>query len=524
MFISTLILSLLIPIALGYVVITAIYSLGGGGTTGRVPAGAKEQTAFNRLLERLLEEGLFERFLLGTGLGLGLLTFEMFLLSLFGLPLSVLSVTTAQLVTLIPALYIISRRGSIRGSLPVIEAPQELPTSPRAIGRALKVLITALLLLWVLLKVSFVSYEAFTRPIFSWDTWANWSAGAKLFFYGGGVPTDPGDEYFLGSLYRPFLGHPLHGSLLQTWTALMIGEFHEVYVKGWTLLYYLALLGLIYIAVRGEIRSTTCSMLALLLFASSPILTFHGTDAYSDLPLAYYGFGALFSLWRYLCSVGTPMETGGETGGTSGMMGTGSRGYLFTTGLFAALAILTKNEGMLFLASIIIVLLISLFRDESMTVKGKIKSFFVFLLPLMVLTMPWVLFKVYHGIGYGHGAGDSTIKEISATGAAAIGDGGAKLYLFKELLLRVFLEGNFNILISLWLLLSIISFRAIKGTPVLYLQLMSFLIPAAFILVYFTIEMTAVTDGSGLHRNFLTFYPIIFFTTTVIFMRLWRRW
>ena len=92
--------------------------------------------------------------------------------------------------------------------------------------------------------------------------------------------------------------------------------------------------GILYFGVRRETGSSIYGIWALFFFLSMPLLTFHGSDAYADMPLGYYGLGGAVLLFRYV----------------KGKLSTqGSYGTLLLLGIFVALSTWTKNEGLFFL-------------------------------------------------------------------------------------------------------------------------------------------------------------------------------
>ena len=217
-----------------------------------------------------------EAFFLGWGLGTGLLSYEIFLLGIAGLPFSA-GAFTAPLAAFIALFAFLIRRRPARKKAAASGAPM----------KGARFYIALFLGLWVFFKVCFVFYESFNRPIFSWDSFTNWAVAAKFFFYRKGFVLDPSDEHFFGRGYRFFLGHPLHMPLLQTWISLWLGRFHEVFTKTPSFFYFLGVLGVLFYAVKRE-AGTFAGILALFFMASAPVFTYHGQAGYSDLPLGYH--------------------------------------------------------------------------------------------------------------------------------------------------------------------------------------------------------------------------------------------
>ncbi|MBI5893616.1 MAG: glycosyltransferase family 39 protein, partial [Deltaproteobacteria bacterium] len=279
------------------------------------------------LLKNDEEMTIFDRIFFGYGLGLGFISYSMFILGISGIKYTLLNVIFSQVLFIvgISALFVYS--GTPFSN--IFGYKTKLKTLTNGMNKW-KYFGIGLIALWILFKVSFVLYEGLNRPIYSWDVWANWAAGAKFIFYEKGLNLDLDSEFFFGKWYRAFLGHPLHNPLLQVWVSLCLGEFHEIYAKAWTPFYFISLLGIFFFAVKRD-TSLWTALIATLLLSSAPLLTYHATDAYSDLPMGYYALAGVITLWRYIK--------------------TGNRNLLFLSGVFIGIGVFTKNEGVFFAAA-----------------------------------------------------------------------------------------------------------------------------------------------------------------------------
>ncbi|MBI5586824.1 MAG: glycosyltransferase family 39 protein [Deltaproteobacteria bacterium] len=430
---------------------------------------------------------VFEKVFFGYGAGLGVLSYEMFILGLLRVPFTALLITAVQIV-IIAVLVVLRFRTKAGG--------RKAPMERSGISRAALVL-AALLSVWVLVKLGFVFHESVTRPIYSWDTWANWSAGAKLFFYGHGLILDKTSENFFGSGYRPFLGHPLHSVLLQVYSALWLGGFHETYVKLWTFFYFVSMLGIMYFAIKRE-AGLFYGVAGVFFLSSLPLLTYHAQDAYSDFPLGWYSFAAAVSFWRYMRS--------------------DNRRFLIISGAFLGMGMFVKNEGLFFLAAIGAALLLYSILER----KPLITNLLYLALPALLLAGPWLVFKTVNHFGFGHtGSGLKWLGDPNIQGGAKTGvHWDIIVPAFKE----VFLTANFSLLFPFWIVISVIGLRSVARSEIKYLDLVVFIVMTGFVFVYLTLERMSVLEATGIHRNILTYAPIMLFSSALTLNGVMQRW
>ena len=436
------------------------------------------------------ETSLIERVVLGFGIGMGLLTYEIFLLGIVGIPFSVFIITAGQVLFSLLMIFLIYYSGRPLGSL-LSRAPGRAFFDGEARPRGLYLFVSLFLFAWIVVKVVLVFHEGVSRPMYSWDTWANWSAGAKFFFYQKGLFLERGSEHFFGDGYRAFLGHPLHTALLQVWTALWLGEFHEAYVKLWNSFYFLATLALFFLFLKRE-SSWFYALLMTFFLSTIPLLTFHGTSGYAELPLAFYSLAAALLFFRYMKSV--------------------DRGLLALSGVALAMGIMTKNEGIFFLVAVGCTLFLFLI----FTRRKFFTNILWFILPFALFCAPWFIFKRIYGLGFGHSGDDSSVAWLADPNLEV--EVGRSLYweVLPALFESIFLSINFNLLFLFCILFSLLGVKSILISNLKYLYVIIIVVIAQFLFVYLTIEMAAVTEFTGVFRNMLTFISIIFFTSALV--------
>ncbi len=453
------------------------------------------------LLARDEASTLLERLFLGLGLGFGILSFEIFLLGLLGISFALVTITVIQFLSAIIFLILTVRAGGLLPKGGVFGCGGL--SGSFAGGKAFILIITFGLLGLFALKIGFVFYESLLRPVYSFDSWTNWSAAAKFFYYEGGLMLDSSNEHFFGSGYREFLGHPLQMPLLEVWSALWVGSFHEAYVKIHSALYYVGLAGVLFYGLKRR-----CGALYALLWswflASLPLIVFHATDAYSDLALAYYTLAGIVFFYRFI-EEGSGAKQGAK--------------LLMISALFLAMAVFTKNEGLIFYiaAGIVVALFIK--------AKGlSWRLLLSYVVPFIVIAGPWLIFKIAFDVGYGHSGAGSEMEWLSDPKYAEGAERGLHFevfwLIFKEYFFR---HGGFNLIVPFWIVLSVFGIRTVVKSELRYLYIFLLLVIGAFLFIYLTLEVTAVTQRTGLNRNLMTYIPVITFTSALLLVRVWAR-
>ncbi len=436
--------------------------------------------------DTLMDRG--EALFFGIGAGFGFTAFSMFILGLARVPFSRAS-EGLPILLLTVIFFVLSRRaGAKTNGLPNARGPGL---------RGWRLYFTIIMASWIALKVGFVSYEALTRPVYSYDIYTNWAVSGKFFYYRAGLLLDPLDEHFFGRGYRAFIGHPLHLPLLQTWIAIALGKFHEVYVKAPGALYFIGVLGVLYHAVKRE-AGAFYALITVFFLATVPIFTVHGQDSYADLPLCFFALAGTVTLWRFLRD--------------------DNLSYLLLSGIFFAMAIFVKNEGVFFALAGGSVLALYLFMRK----RSFITPLTAFIIPMIILVGPWLLFKFHYGFGFGHSGPSSGFEWFSSN---PLDPSAPRTGVHWEVLgigLReIFLTANYNVIFPLWIVASLIAIISIAKTKLKYLYMITLLVASMFFFTYLTLEVTAVTQRTGIHRNTLTYLPLIYFTTALALSSIW---
>ena len=233
-----------------------------------------------------------------------------------------------------------------------------------------------LLTLGFLLAVALAAYGFLCRSIREphglWDAWAIWNLRARFLFRGG--------EYWRDGL-SPLLSwsHPdypllVPGVIARGWT-FAGGETTAVPIAV-DFLFTFATAGILAAAVWG-LRGRTQGMLAGLTLLGTPFFVAHGAAQYAEIPIAGYLLASLALLHR-------ADQASQGVGGTYAL-----------AGLLAGMAAWTKNEGLLFLAVLLVAQVVSiLWRGTWSQDWQRLVAFGVGALPMLLLISS---FKVFLG-------------------------------------------------------------------------------------------------------------------------------
>lgn len=217
------------------------------------------------------------------GLGSGLLTLEMFVFALAGLPWDPLGLALLPTVGAAAAVVLRRRREGLAQPAPPALSPW------RRVAR-----IGLVLILVLLVGGSFI--RAGLTPLSSWDGFAIWGFKAKAFYVDGTVAGS-----FLLDAVREYShpDYPLHLPLLMAWVFLVLGEWHDGVVMLLFPAFYASLLLVCY-AMLARLGPPEVALLFTLGLASMPQLLDHASAAMADLPLAYSLTAGVALLVRYL--------------------------------------------------------------------------------------------------------------------------------------------------------------------------------------------------------------------------------
>lgn len=337
------------------------------------------------------------------------------------------------------------------------------------------------LIILIIFKIFFISSESLLRPILQYDAVATWSLKAKIFFLQNKVNLNPNQLNFVGLPYIDYLpgsayvNYPLHLPLLQSWIALLIGDWSDLAIKIIFLLHYFGLLIIFYSNLHRYL-SLIKTLIFTFFLTSLPFLVYHAIHDYLDLPLAFYLLGAMIYCWRGLKE--------------------NNFSFLILGTLFAAGATWIKNEGF-FLGLII---LISVLICQLINKQFKLKFLFLALL-FFIFQLPWLIFKFVYRLGF------ENIPGIS----------------FKPGILKIFFSKfittiNWNIWWLIFVLVLILNWRKIFNPDFRFMSLTVFPSIIFYLAIYvFTANAQFIVSSVIDQRNLLTITPLTVFYIAIFF-------
>ncbi|MFA6039340.1 MAG: hypothetical protein WCV62_01260 [Candidatus Peribacteraceae bacterium] len=355
-----------------------------------------------------------------------------------------------------------------------------LPSSPRLRPWLLAALV--LLGIWTAGKAATGGFLLLTLPPAFDDTVKNWNFRGKIFYEMKTVSnTAPGrTEDLLGQLNA----YPPAVSLSKAWLATLAGRWNEGLVDSVHLVWFLALLVLLYATVR-RMASAPWAFLSVYVAVSVPLLLVHGTQAYAEVFLATHIFAALTML-LHAARTDDPAER---------------RSFLRLCALLTALLPLTKNEGLvLYLPLALLTVagtLMTFRRLERLYRRDLHVAAAWFLGSLIVTAFPLLLYKWSHNMTFGnaHALSEFTLQwQPEALQAMAI---------------MLFFEGSWLLLFPLLIVLIVLARRTAFFSPLAVLT--GFLL-LAFVLQATLFSLTALSsealNQTGFGRGLVHLLPV----------------
>jgi len=211
------------------------------------------------------------------GLGVGLISIQLYLYSRLNLPWDKYLLVLPWLILLFLGIFLRRKNGfTVDFKWPKLSKLEYL------------------LVVLIVLTVSYTLFEALLRPVAVWDGWAIWLLKSKIFFIDGRII--PSALAYVKS------GYPLIISLLGTFIYLMLGKVNDTAVLFASFSFYL-FLGILFFALIKKRFGTTYSLLMTFLLLATQNLIRQGGRmevGQADLALGYYFFICTSLLLTYV--------------------------------------------------------------------------------------------------------------------------------------------------------------------------------------------------------------------------------
>lgn len=277
-----------------------------------------------------------EKLALSYCIGLGLITLEMVLLSLFSIPFSAVVIASVWLPVFIAAVSI---------SL-MMRGMDLLHRRPAGGGRFS--LPEKFFLSGIIFETCYAFFRALIKPIEAYDAIAIYALKAKAFYLAASIPHD-----FLKVLGDP-VSHPEYPLLLplaESSVYVFLGSLNDLLVKVIFPLYYAAILVILYYVLRRFV-ARKAALLFTFLLATIPHFNEYATTGYADLLLGAYYSASFFYLLLWI--------------------GERKTVFLVISFLLSGLGIWTKTEGLALAAVNMAVALIALIGSKKADIRNGI--------------------------------------------------------------------------------------------------------------------------------------------------------
>ncbi|MBP7056586.1 MAG: glycosyltransferase family 39 protein [Candidatus Omnitrophica bacterium] len=293
-------------------------------------------------------------------LGIGLISMEMLLFYFFGIPLR-------PVFILAPWIVPIAVNVALRNLVIIFPARGDSSRPKAGIFRML-------LMFGIAFETAYTFFRALIKPIESYDAVAIYAIKSKMFYMAGAITSDIFNA--IKALY-PHPDYPLNIPLAETFFYLCMGSLNDQIVKIIFPLFFVAVLVMIYFAVR-RFASSTYALIFVFILASIPQFNAYAANAYHELPLACYYFASAVFLFRWF-------DNPGETW------------CLPLSALLVGLAGWTKNEGLLY--CVVNMAVLGVFVGSNFRKIGNKSIIYAAVYPVIVLALllPWVVVKKTYG-------------------------------------------------------------------------------------------------------------------------------
>jgi len=281
-----------------------------------------------------------------------------------------------NLVVWLPALmlwgldYFIYRRGRL-GKTGLSPATPGRASSGLAKLSVFKKIALAIIGIIFLLNLLVLFGRAISQPAASFDSLSMWSFKAKAIFFQSSVDFNADSPLYLGG--GGHINYPWQIPLLQYWLSFNVGAYDDLRTNWIFIIYFFALLAVMFSFFKERLGYFQAIILSFFFF-SLPLVFYHASNAYADLPLALYLVLAAVYFYRWLESK--------------------RREEAVLAGVFLGLSFWIKDAAILFLPAFIPAAWLGAGRRLfCRQILGSI-------LAAVLAAAPWLAFKAAYGLGF----------------------------------------------------------------------------------------------------------------------------
>lgn len=320
-----------------------------------------------------------EKMFVSYGLGLGAISMEMFIFHFFDIKFSMLNILMPWTLLVAVNTIIYFRIENKAHGRPVFEKADNIKSK----------FLKYFLIGGISFEVLHAFFKAVIRPIEAYDAIATYAIRSKIFYLANSVPKD---FFYNLSLLFPHPDYPLNIPLSETFVYLFSGSLNDQLVKVIFPLYFVAILGILYFGIR-RISGRNEALLFTFLLSTIPQFNNFATNAYHDVPFAYYCFiSTLFLLYWF--------------------KETKSLGLLFISAAMTALSAWTKNEGFVYCMANIILLAVFLFNNRLTLKKRGLFAGLSYIGIILLILAPWLWVKLTANL-VNSDVGSTTLSQLN---------------------------------------------------------------------------------------------------------------
>lgn len=405
---------------------------------------------------------------LGYGLGVGMISAEMYVYARLGILWNITNLLTPWVVLVV--IYYASNKYKNIFNLRLKK--MRLKIKP----------VTILLLLGIIFSALYTIFEALLRPLAVWDGWATWMIKSKAFFL---------DSTITASTLKYIASDgPLVVSIIGTFIYIALGKVDDTSVLLVSSGFYVFLLTLFFSVVREKNDYRYALFFTFLLATTQTLIRQGGRleAGEADLPLGYFIFSSTLLYIEYIKS--------------------GSGKVLLLLSFFLGITSLIKFEGLPFSLLIIVLVLYDIFKKHK---HRQLPLLMFWLIPVV----EWQIYKKITNLDSiyfaGHGLVVSFHKILHSIVGTAQGLTNVKSWnllwiVYFYCIIFLFHKKNFElvtlhiVVLSQLLLYLLIYFFTAGNTPETSLErLLVHLAPAALLSV-------SIVAGNKIRRKLTRFY------------------
>lgn len=338
-----------------------------------------------------------------------------------------------------------------------------------------KKVVSIIIVFLIFLNLAFLTLNALSRPVMTYDSMDMWSYKAKILFYENKVEFNPEDSLYLGG--GRFIHYPQHLPLLQYWLHVNLGEYNDLLVNLIFIFYFISLLSVMFYFLK-EYVSCFYGFIFTFFLSSMPLFFYHGFNAYADLTLSFYVFIAFAFLYSWLKEKNSK--------------------HLLLSGIFWGISFWIKDTAILYILPGLAVLTLYLII-ERIRILNIFKYIFFIILPVF----PWIMFKITYDFGVSNvESGIGFHPEV-----------------INSFFTAMFLTNNWNIFWYIILVVLLLNIKKIIiNKELLWSWIFVFMSLAVLLFTYlFTERYQFALDHTALSRNIMIIVPITVFLTGLWF-------